>query len=218
LYGSVPKLHYINKQNMYTCPMHLNIKQVTPGTCSICGMNLVLADDKHNNSSSTPNIIHKEKESLLPVFVIFAILLILVAIVELIQGRFQLLESLRVYMAGFFIIFGGLKLFDLKGFADTYMTYDILAKKTRTYALVYPFIELALGLSYAFGFALQATNIITFIVMSIGSIGVFKAVLGKQKIRCACLGTYFKLPMTTVTIIEDVSMAVMALIMIIILF
>ena len=94
-----------------------------------------------------------EKESLLPVFVILAILLVLVAIVEFYQGRFQLLEALRVYMAGFFIIFGGLKLIDLKGFADTYITYDILAKKTRAYALVYPFIELALGLSYAFGFA-----------------------------------------------------------------
>lgn len=173
--------------------------------------------EKKETAKQRTSIVHKEKESLLPVFAIFALLLVLVMAYSFYKGEFVLMDAMRVYMAGFFIIFGGLKLFDLNGFADAYAGYDIVAKRSRVYALVYPFIELTLGVSYAFGFNPLATNIVTVVIMSVSSIGVFQAVLGKQKIRCACLGTYFKLPMTTVTIIEDVSMVLMALITIIML-
>jgi hypothetical protein len=54
------------------------------------------------------------------------------------------------------------------------------------------------------------TNIVTLVVMLIGSIGVLRAVLYKRRIRCACLGTSLNLPMTTVTIVEDLGMAAMA--------
>ena len=39
-----------------------------------------------------------------------------------------------------------IKVIDLNGFADGYSTYDLLAKRSRPYALAYPFIELALGI------------------------------------------------------------------------
>jgi hypothetical protein len=35
-------------------------------------------------------------------------------------------------------------------------------------------------------------------------------VVNKQTIRCACLGSVFNLPMSTVTIVEDVGMVLMA--------
>jgi hypothetical protein len=44
---------------------------------------------------------------------------------------------------------------------------------------------------------------------------VILAVANKQKIRCACLGTGFNLPMTTVTIIEDLLMVAMSAYMLI---
>jgi hypothetical protein len=34
--------------------------------------------------------------------------------------------------------------------------------------------------------------------------------MNKQKIRCACLGAVFNLPMSTITIIEDLLMVAMA--------
>ncbi len=51
--------------------------------------------------------------------------------------------------------------------------------------------------------------------MGFSSIGVIRAVLDNKKIRCACLGTVFNLPMSTITIIEDLAMVIMALIMIV---
>jgi hypothetical protein len=53
----------------------------------------------------------------------------------------------------------------------------------------------------------------TIIVLGVSSIGVIQSNLNKRKIKCACLGDVFNLPMSTVTIIEDVGMVVMAALM-----
>jgi hypothetical protein len=117
------------------------------------------------------------------------------------------------FMAGFFIVFSFFKLLNLKGFAEAYAGYDLLAKKSRAYALAYPFIELALGMAYLFRFEMQLTLIATIIVMGFSSIGVIQAVRRKQQIRCACLGTVLNLPMSTITIVEDLGMVAMAALM-----
>jgi prepilin signal peptidase PulO-like enzyme (type II secretory pathway) len=108
------------------------------------------------------------------------------------------------------LVFSFFKLLDLSGFASSYAMYDLLAKRIYNYGFVYPFIELSLGVAYLINFNLVFTNTITLIVMSFSSIGVILAVIKKQKIKCACLGTGFNLPMTTVTIIEDLLMVAMA--------
>ena len=117
---------------------------------------------------------------------------------------------MNYFMAGFFIVFSFFKLLDLKGFADSYSMYDIVAKKIKLYGLIYPFIELALGIAYLIAFNPIVTNTATIIVMGVSSIGVIQSVLKKQKIQCACLGAVFNLPMSTVTIIEDLLMIAMA--------
>ena len=50
--------------------------------------------------------------------------------------------------------------------------------------------------------------------MSISIIGVIRSVTNKRKIKCACLGAVFDLPMSTVTIIEDALMIAMSGLMI----
>jgi hypothetical protein len=46
--------------------------------------------------------------------------------------------------------------------------------------------------------------------MLISAAGVARELLKKNRIPCACLGMVFVLPMTTVTLLEDLLMAVMA--------
>ena len=75
---------------------------------------------------------------------------------------------------------------------------------------MYPFIELGLGVAYLLRWELTIINWITLVLMLIGSIGVLQALLKKNAIRCACLGTALNLPMTTVTLVEDLGMAAMA--------
>ncbi|MDQ3108471.1 MAG: heavy-metal-associated domain-containing protein [Bacteroidota bacterium] len=118
---------------------------------------------------------------------------------------------MNYFMAGFFLVFSFFKFLDLKGFAESYSMYDVLAKKVKVYGYIYPFIELTLGILFLTGFQPLSTNIATIVIMGFSSIGVIQSVLNKKKIRCACLGAVFNLPMSTVTIIEDLLMAGMAI-------
>lgn len=114
------------------------------------------------------------------------------------------------FMAGFFLVFSFFKFLDLRSFANSYATYDLLAMRSRAYAFLYPFVELGLGLAYLTGFNQLLTNWATVIVMGFSSIGVIRSVLKKEKIQCACLGAVFNLPMSTVTVFEDLLMVGMA--------
>ena len=119
-------------------------------------------------------------------------------------------ETMRYFMAGFFLVFAFFKLLDLRAFADAYAGYDLLAARWHGWGYVYPFVELGLGAAYLAHWQPVITAWITLIVMGFSAIGVIRAVLNKTKIRCACLGTVFQLPMSTVTIVEDVGMVLMA--------
>lgn len=119
------------------------------------------------------------------------------------------------FMGLFYIVFSFFKMLDLKGFPESFSMYDPLAKRVPIYGKVYPFIETALGLMFLLRFEIQIALIITLIVLGITTIGVTKTLLDKKAIRCACLGTALKLPMTEATFIENAIMIVMAILMLI---
>jgi len=114
------------------------------------------------------------------------------------------------FMAGFFLVFGAFKLLDVPAFADAYSTYDVVAKRFRPWGMAYPFVETALGFAFLFQFQLYAATWIALVLSLVGAIGVIQSVMRKQTIKCACLGTVFNLPMSTITIVENLGMAAMA--------
>ena len=122
-------------------------------------------------------------------------------------------ETMRYFMAGFFLVFSFFKLLGLSAFASAYANYDLIAKRWRGWGFVYPFAELTLGACYLSNIGGQILHMVTFLLMSFSALGVIQSVLNKTKIRCACLGTVFQLPMSTITIVEDLGMALMALLM-----
>lgn len=163
-----------------------------------------------SNTDIPANIPDKSLITYKPLILVFAYILGVSLLVEFSHGSFNLHRFMPNFMAGFFLVFSFFKLLDLAGFANSYAMYDVLAKRVPKYGYIYPFIELALGVAYLLAYRPVLINTITLIVMAFSSIGVILAVLSKQKIKCACLGTGFNLPMSTVTIIEDVLMAAMA--------
>jgi copper chaperone CopZ len=148
-----------------------------------------------------------------PLLLIFLFIAATTAIVSIDNGKIDVMLWMRYFMAGFFIVFSFFKFLNLTGFAESYAMYDILAKRVKVYGLIYPFIELILGVAYLTGFEPTITYIATICIMGFSSIGVIQSVLDKKKIRCACLGAVFNLPMSMVTIIENLIMVLMALIM-----
>lgn len=119
------------------------------------------------------------------------------------------------FMGLFYIVFSFFKMLDLKGFTESFKMYDPLAKRIPIYGWIYPFIETALGLLFLMRFEVNIALIVTLIVLGITTIGVIKTLLDKKSIRCACLGTALKLPMTEATFIENAIMIIMAILMLI---
>jgi copper chaperone CopZ len=145
-----------------------------------------------------------------PILLIGSYITGITLLLEVVRGDFDWAIWMRNFMAGFFLVFSFFKLLDIKGFAESYSTYDIIAKKWISWGFVYPFVELALGLAYLLHFNNLITSGVTFLVMTVSIIGVLQSVLNKRRIKCACLGAVFNLPMSTITIIEDALMIVMS--------
>jgi len=145
-----------------------------------------------------------------PLILIVGFITVVTALSQYPFNEFSGMLWMRHFMAGFFIVFAFFKLLNLQGFANSYRMYDIVAAKWKAWGYAYPLVELALGLLYLLNIAPFFTNMLTVIVLGISSIGVIKSNLDKKKIKCACLGDVFNLPMSTVTIVEDLSMVAMA--------
>lgn len=110
-------------------------------------------------------------------------------------------------------MFASFKLINLHQFAEAYAMYDIIAKRLYWYGYIYPFIELGLGIAYLLNWRPKFVNIFTLCIMLVCAAGVFIELRSGKKIVCACLGAVFKIPMTYVTLLEDLMTAVMAAIM-----
>ena len=124
-------------------------------------------------------------------------------------------EIMLDFMGLFYIVFSFFKLLDLKGFSESFKMYDPLASRISIYGWMYPFIEVVLGLMFLMHFGVKTALVITLIVLGITTIGVAKSLLDKKSIRCACLGTALKLPMTEATFIENAVMIVMAILLLV---
>lgn len=164
------------------------------------------------NGSPSPTIYSTYKP-------LFLILLFLIGTTLLIQFPFEsfsLSQWMRHFMAGFFLVFSFFKFLNISGFANSYAMYDVIAKHWKGWGYIYPFVELVLGILYLINIFPVATNLLTVIILGISSIGVIQSNLDKKKIKCACLGDVFNLPMSTITIIEDVGMVGMAILMLVI--
>ena len=145
-----------------------------------------------------------------PLIVIFTFVLLVSLAVQAFASIFQFHLFMNHVMAGFFIGLSFFKFLDIKAFAESFSGYDPVAKRFLTYGLIYPFIELVTGLLFVSGSFLFAANIITVIILSITTVGVIKRLQTKIQFQCACLGTAFNLPLSNVTVFENVVMIVMA--------
>lgn len=145
-----------------------------------------------------------------PIFLIASFITGVTFINNISPQGFNAVNWMSQFMAGFFLVFSAFKLLDIRGFAEGYATYDVLAKRWYTYGYIYPFLELGLGLLYLLHWFPAATQAFTVLLMGFSSLGVIQALVKKQTIRCACLGTVLNVPLSSITLVEDALMVLMA--------
>jgi glyoxylate carboligase len=78
---------------------------------------------------------------------------------------------------------------------------------------VYPFLELGLGLGYLSAVQPPVVYVATIGLMSFGALGVLVALRKRHPLNCACLGSALKVPLSAVALAEDVGMAAVAAMM-----
>ncbi len=157
------------------------------------------------HSSPTHHEVHVHNSSKVTVWSYWPIagIYLLSLLFALYTIQFHVYPDYMSHLMGFvLVLFGIIKISDIAGFAKGFALYDPLAKRSDTYAQVYPFLEIALGILFILQLLIIPATLITLFIYSASLYGALQSLRKKEALHCVCLGTYFKLPLSTVTILE----------------
>ena len=109
------------------------------------------------------------------------------------------------------MIFGILKLYDLRKFVEIFSKYDIISKHVDGWAYLYPFLEVSLGLILLTRPNVRNFDILSVVLLMIVSLlSVGLSIVSGKKLRCGCLGSFFHIPLSYTTLSENIMMIAMA--------
>ena len=109
-------------------------------------------------------------------------------------------------MGTILILFGVLKLYNINKFASIFQKYDIISKVIPIYSYIYPFLEIYLGLNFITNTNIKYTQFLTKNLMLISILSVIMSLHLGEKLRCGCMGSFFHIPLSYVTISENLYM------------
>jgi len=147
-----------------------------------------------------------------PVIAVFAMsLLIALAVSWVARGDILTIRAVEWFVAVSMCVLAILKLQDLEGFSNRFITYDLLGQRVVRYAYVYPFAEAFAGIGMIAGIAMALVIPTALFIGTIGAISVFKAVyIDRRELRCACVGGSSEVPLGFISLTENLMMIAMA--------
>ena len=167
----------------------------------------------YNVKSQNANLLSKLLEHLnskKPILLALTIVIVSSLSIQTPFQNFDLDNWFITYMGLFFMLFSFLKLLNIKGFSLTFSRYDLLGKNIPGFSISYPFLEFCLGVAFLTNSLLITANLTTLIFMISQSIGVGNVLRKKEIIQCACLGSSINLPVSYLTLIENLVMVSMS--------
>lgn len=174
------------------------------------------APESHHNHEAAPKSFVariKQYETLLAlVSAILSVSLLLSVLRPSVHGFWH--TYLEYVMALYFLGFGLLQASSLKQSAAMFRGYDPIAAKIPAYGYALPLIQIGLGISFFIWPMSLILNVLAILIVGINTIGVIKVLATKQQVRCGCLGTSLNVSVGSVTLLENVSMLIMATVMI----
>lgn len=151
----------------------------------------------------------KKLKTYKPLIFIVGLILLLVVVRQVLNG-YDPTTAMYDFMGITFLVFGFIKMLKWHGFVDAYMSYDVIARHSRLYAYAYPVFEVVLGYLFFMQLYVFYASVATIILTGLSTIGVVNELRKKNPFPCACLGAVFVLPMTWVTLFENLFMMAMA--------
>jgi copper chaperone CopZ len=191
----------------------INLEEVKQSLATLPKYSVRSFDEDDTKSVEISNVIIAEPKlkTYKPLIIVFIYILLTSVAFQVFHGHFDSHLFMNHTMAGFFIGLSFFKFLDLKAFAESFSSYDPIAQRFLGYGMVYPFIELVLGLMFVAQVGLKVANGATIIALGITTYGVIKRLQSKSKFQCACLGAGFNLPLSYVTVVENLIMIAMAI-------
>ncbi|HAD25066.1 MAG TPA: glutaredoxin [Alphaproteobacteria bacterium] len=148
-----------------------------------------------------------------PVIAIFAIAaLMALALAWAAFGGVMHLRTVEWFVAISMCLLAVQKLRDVAAFSNSFLGYDLLARRHVRYAYVYPFGEALAGILMLAGELIWLAAPVAAFIGCVGAISVIKAVyIDKRDIKCACVGGNSNVPLGFVSLTENLMMFGMAM-------
>ena len=210
---------FINKANVSLQESKLTID--SDSTLDINSLNSIVSTlGNYKIRPNTTNILSEIVNyftSKKPIVIALSIVILSSLAMQISDETFSLNKWFMSYMGIFFIIFSFLKLLNVSGFSMTFKKYDLISKIIPPYATSYPFIELSLGIIFLTQTQsiLIYANAFTLIFMVSQTIGIIWSLSKSEQIQCACMGSAVDVPLSSLTVVENITMIAMATYMII---
>lgn len=126
------------------------------------------------------------------------------------------LSFVMLVMGYFLACLGVLKVLDLGAFVQSFRTYDYFSRKLRWYGPAFPFLELLVALCVISGTWSGWLGLVAIAMGLSGSLSIYTRLKGDAgadrsaaKLTCGCAGGHVKLPLGSMSIVENVMMIVM---------
>ncbi|MEP0315191.1 MAG: glutaredoxin [Hyphomonas sp.] len=154
----------------------------------------------------------KDQKTYTPVIAIFASAAFMaLAVSWAAYGSLLTVRAAEWFIAISMCILAVQKLRDLESFSNSFLGYDLLARKWVRYAYIYPFAELLAGVLMIAGALIFIAAPVALFIGTIGAVSVFRAVyIEKRDLKCACVGGDSNVPLGFVSLTENLMMIAMA--------
>jgi hypothetical protein len=114
----------------------------------------------------------------------------------------------------FSLIFSIVKIVRINDFVEAFSEYDFLTQKFRIYGYLFPFFELLFGITFLLLVDNLYIEIFCLILFTLNLLSVLNALSKKRKFVCACLGDLIQVPLSKVSLLENITMILGSLILI----
>ena len=149
--------------------------------------------------------------SYVPVLAVFAVALLLAAVVVWWMEGPVMGNLLPTFIAIAMCLLAMLKLQDVEKFSTMFLNYDLLAQKWPPYGYLYPVLELGAGVLMLAGVLTVVSAPVALVIGGVGAVSVFKAVyIDRRHLKCACVGGSTNVPLGFVSLTENLMMVGMA--------
>ena len=154
-----------------------------------------------------------DEKTYTPVITIFvSAALMALAVSRAAFGSLLTVRAVEWFIAISMCILAVQKLRDLESFTNTFLGYDLLARRWVRYAYLFPFAEFVAGALMIAGALTYLAAPLALFIGTIGAVSVYRAVyIEKRDLKCACVGGDSNVPLGFVSLTENVMMVGMAI-------